>query len=130
MKLDDLDGVAWQNPGIFEDAIKPSGTSFLLQNDSNVNAFNAQYLSLSMEIDEHMSDGASISIWINFGDNSGTATILSNYKGSDGDLEPCWFGVGFTIDVTPDNSLRFYYASNDDNYAGRKTAINKIREDV
>ena len=104
-------------------------TSDRFGNESSAYLFDGidDYIITSADIDDSLSNGASFSAWIKYTGNS-TGRILSNYYGQ-GTVGDCVERIGFVFGVTADSSLNIFYATDGNDYVGKKTEIGSIKRD-
>ncbi|WMN12009.1 LamG-like jellyroll fold domain-containing protein [Marivirga salinae] len=104
-----------------------SATSDRYQQANQAFSFDGlnDYIETSNQIDENLSQGTSFSAWINISEVGSTVRIISNYNGT-GIEGNCLERIGFVFGVSEDQELTIFYATNGNDYDGRKTASGKI----
>jgi len=83
------------------------------------------YITSNTSIDDNLGEGATFSAWIKINEGETNGRFISNYNGS-GTGGDCVERIGFVLSSTDANGLRFTYATDGDNYAGRLSEANSL----
>ncbi len=107
---------------------KAVGTTDRHGNENGAMEFNGvdSKVICTRQIDDELATGVTFSAWICYtGAHNGR--ILSNYNGQ-GVGGPCNDRRGFVFGITSDKRLNMFYATDSDDYIGRMTTKNSIKE--